>query len=273
MKKTIPALVAALALAASGFGQVVITTADMPAVITFDSSVDGATSGQFAGTGFSPTPSSGQLDSDAWAFTGMSDGSVAFGGTATTGDFARGSVAAAQTTGGLFAFGTTDRQLMIQPGATDWTPGTLTLRAVNGLGTDTTSISVSYDLFVRNDQNRSNSFNFSYSLDGGTNFVTTDLSNPLFTYTSVEALDALGWVNVGTASASITLTSAIANGGQVLFRWSGDDVGGADSRDEFGLDNISISMGATAIPEPSTYAVIMGALTLGVVLLRRRQKA
>jgi hypothetical protein len=35
------------------------------------------------------------------------------------------------------------------------------------------------------------------------------------------------------------------------------------------VDNFTV----TAIPEPSTYAAIMGVLTLGIVLYRRRQKA
>ena len=44
----------------------------------------------FSGLGFSPSPATGQLDSDIFCVTGLSDGNLAFGDTATTGDFARG---------------------------------------------------------------------------------------------------------------------------------------------------------------------------------------
>jgi hypothetical protein len=45
----------------------------------------------YTGTGFAPAPAAGQLDSDLWASTGMSDAPTApFGATFTTGDFARG---------------------------------------------------------------------------------------------------------------------------------------------------------------------------------------
>ena len=273
MKKVVTSLATALFIAASASAQVTVSSVDTAVVIDFDSTLSGVSNGQFDGTGFDSSPALGQLDSDAWSMTGMSDGSFAFGGSATTGDFARGNATGAQSTGGLFAFGTTDRQLMIQPGGNDWTPGTLGLKAVNSTGGDISTISVSYDLYVRNDADRSSSFDFTYSLDGGSNFLTAGLTDPLFTYTSTEAQDSDGWVLVGTASSSITLSSALLNNGEVIFQWAGDDIGGSGSRDEFGLDNISVSMGVTAIPEPTTYATIMGLVTLAFVMIRRNRKA
>jgi hypothetical protein len=35
----------------------------------------------FTGAGFAPTPAAGQLDSDLWRVTGLSDGAGTFGGT------------------------------------------------------------------------------------------------------------------------------------------------------------------------------------------------
>lgn len=268
MNKVVTNLAAALLLAASASAQVIISASDTPVVIDFDSTISGVSNGQFAGSGFSPTPTAGQLDSDAWSMTGMSDGTLAFGGTGT-GDFARGITTGGVTTGGVYALGSSDFALMIQPGSTDWTPGTLVLKTQNAMGTAASKFSISYDLYVNNDQDRSNSFNFSYSLDGGANFITDGLSNALFTYTSTAPLDASGWILVGTASASITLSSNLANGQDILFQWSGDDIGGSGSRDEFGVDNISVGM--TAIPEPSTYAAIMGLITFAVVMVRRRR--
>jgi len=59
----------------------------------------------FNGSGFSPTPSAGQLDSNVIIANGFSSGSLNFGGTSpTTGDYARGIKGAGQSTGGIYAF-------------------------------------------------------------------------------------------------------------------------------------------------------------------------
>ncbi|HNM25263.1 MAG TPA: hypothetical protein PKL15_07530, partial [Saprospiraceae bacterium] len=199
----------------------------------------------FTGSGFSPDPTTaGRLNSNAWATTGWSDGALAFGGTNTTGDHARGSVSTAQTTGGFYAFtGTlpqsvTNPCLMIQPGGSDWAPGTLTLRIENTGTTNITQLVVSYNIFVRNDQGRANSFNFSHSADNVTYTPVAALD-----YTSTQIADALGWVLVGSPpSRSTTITGlSIAPGSFYYIRWSGADVSGSGSRDEFGLDDIAIT--------------------------------
>lgn len=245
------------------FASLAISNVATPTVITFDSSITDVSNGQFTGSGFQSTPTTGQLDSDAWAVTGWSDGALAFGGTRTTAstDYTRGTTSGAVTTGGIYSFGTTDRQLMIQPGGSDWAPGTITLKITNTTGFTMTDWTLGYDLFVRNDQARSSSFNFSYSTDG-TTFLTTGLSDALFSYTSTAVADALGWRKIGTPSATITAT--VLDGADFYVRWSGADVGGTGSRDEFGIDNISIA----TVPEPS--AALFGALSLLGILRRRR---
>ena len=56
----------------------------------------------FTGTGFQSAPTTGQLDSDDWAVSGFSDGSFDFGGTGTSGDFARGTSDVGVVIGGIY---------------------------------------------------------------------------------------------------------------------------------------------------------------------------
>lgn len=231
-------------------------------VIDFDSTISGVSNGQFAGAGFQSSPTAGQLDSNAWAGTGMSDADFAFGGSATSGDWARGTTTSSEATGGVYAFGSTDRQLLIQPTEDDFTPGTLTLRIQNTTGNTVSSWALGYDLWLNNDQNRSNSFNFSYSIDDS--IYTGGLSG-LATYTSPAAFDGAGWHEIG--SAANTVSASVANNGFLYVRWTGDDVGGSGSRDEFGVDNVTVR----AVPEPVTCALFGAGLLLWV--LRRKRIA
>ena len=244
--------------------QVLINAPSTNYTVTFDATLTGVSNGQFAGTGFQATPVAGQLDSDAWAFTGWSDGDLAFGGNRTTAttDYTRGNVSAAQGTGGIYSYGTTDRQLMIQPGGSDFAPGNMTLRVQNNTGSLLNSFTVSYELYVRNDAARSSSFNFSYSTDG-TSF--TNVSTGLFQYTSPTTADALGWRSLGTPQT--TLSASVASGDFFFMRWSGARVSGTGIDDEFGLDDITVN----AVPEPSALALLsLGCFTL--LLLRRGRR-
>ena len=214
--------------------------------IDFDNTVAGVNDGLWAGTGFQSTPAAGQLDSDAWAVTGWSNGNLLFGGTQTTAstDYTRGSAVAAVTTGGMYAFSggniTTGRALGIQPGGSDWAPGTLTLKIANTDTETITGFNLSYLVYVRNDQARGNSFNFSRSADDS--LYSPEASLDL---TSAAALDALGFVSNTRA---ITLSGlSIAPGSSYYLRWSGADVNGSGSRDEFALDNIQLQTFTTGV--------------------------
>ncbi len=230
------------------WSQVSLTNGSPSALIDFSNTtptgVGSNPSTAYAAAGFEPaTVTAGRLNSNAWSTTGFSDGALAFGGTNTAGDHARGATAVAQTTGGIWAFtgapgSAANPTLMIQPGAADFTPGTLTLRIQNNGTTNMTQLAVSYNIYIRNDQGWSNSFNFSYSSDDVTYTPVGAID-----YASPVAADALGWVVVaGAPSRSTTITGlAIAPGSYVYIRWNGDDVSGAGSRDEFGLDDINMT--------------------------------
>ena len=143
-----------------------IYNSNTPNTISFDSTVDGVNEGAFLGTGMSNTLTVGEINSNAWAVTGFSDGAIAFGGTSIDGsDYDRGTTTAGVSIGGLYAVetATNNFSLGIQPATADFVPGSVTLRFQNQTGAPITSVSIGYKVYVYNDQAASSSFNFSHS--------------------------------------------------------------------------------------------------------------
>lgn len=216
-----------------------IAIADHEYKINFDSTIAGVSNGQYMGTGFTPNPVEGQLNSNAWAITGWTDGALIFGETRSTpsSDYTRGISGGGVSTGGLYSFRPMvgNASLGFQPGGNDWAPGSITLKIQNQTGSIIHSLAVAYKLFVRNDQGRSSTFNFSWS-------------NDHITYNDVAALNL-----TSVADADITPSwqqnnkstmingLAVLPGGYFYLRWSGNDAGGSGTRDEFALDDITIS--------------------------------
>lgn len=226
-------------LSQTAFSQLDVPVGGTSSLITFSSTVSGVNEGTFTGSGLASAPTSGRLDSDGWRITGMSDGSSSFGGSFTTGDFARGADNPADgvTTGGLYAFTVSGNVFLgIQPGGSDFTPGTLTLRVTNNTGGPIEGITVSYDVLANNDEARANSLNFSTSTDDATYTPVASLN-----FTSpVASTGSPDWSSTNR-SATINLGSTVTDGGTFYLQWSGNDVSGSGSRDEFGIDNIQIT--------------------------------
>ena len=172
----------------------------------------------------------------------------------------RGNSAGGVGTGGTYAFdlGAGDMALGVQPTATDFTPGYYQLEIVNNSGATVDEWDVSFISYSYNDWDRSNSFNFAYSTDGTT---FTDVAAGSFT--SVEAMSLSPAWEVG-ANYSDSIGVSVANGSSLYLRWTGDDVGGAGSRDEFALDDVRIEV----IPEPSGVLLCLA----GFLCLLRRQR-
>lgn len=238
------------------FGQVSITNASPSVLLNFSNTMP-ITAGTnpstaFTGAGFSPNPNiAGRLNSNAWDIKGFSFGTLGFGGTQTVDAYGRGSVTGAVVSHGIYAFtelpgSVANPALMVQPSDTEFSPGSITLRIRNNGTTSITQLQVDYNLFVRNDENKSSSFNFSHSYD---NVVFED--EPLLDYTSPETADALEWVNVGLApSRSLIITGLnIAPGTLYYLRWTCQEVSGTGNSDEFGLDDIRI-IGTYGTPAP-----------------------
>lgn len=188
----------------------------------------------FTGAGFAPIPEAGQLDSDIIIANGFSFGSLDYGSTQTTDDYARGlDVGGDVGTGGIYAFdvdGAGNIALGVQPTASDFTPGEFDLRIENTTGASLNNFMISYGIYVNNNENRSGSLNFSYSTDNITYTPVASLD-----YTSNEASDALGFININRSG---SFSATVASGAFIYIRFEGDDVSGSNSRDEFAIDNI-----------------------------------
>ncbi len=100
--------------------------------------------------------------------------------------------------------------------------------------------------------------------------IGTDVGSASYTTTDARQ---------GTAANTDWNTTPITKSGSVtglnwttssflIFRWEGVSVDINDFQlDEIALDNISI----TAIPEPSTYVLVLGGLALGLVVWNRKR--
>ena len=205
----------------------------------------------FRGAGFAPTPGLGQLDSDIFRVTGLSDGNLAFGGTETAGDFARGETTGGEATGGIYAFdrGGGNYAIGVQPTGADFAPGAFEVQLTNATGVTVNEVSLAYDIISLNDQGRASTLNFSYAIGAG---GFTDVA--ALNFTTLEAADVVP-AYTSTARATTIDGFTLADGASLTLRFASDDAGGGGSRDEFGLDNLRV---VAVVPTPGVTIVQSG---------------
>lgn len=258
-------ILASTLVTSSGKGALVIHQGNTPVTITFDETLEGVNEGAFAGAGLSPTPLPGQLNSQAWSLQGIGGG-LPFGGTVESGVLARGTSSGGVTAIGLYAFDVGDNLILgIQPGGSDFTPGSIILRVLNETGQWVTWWDIAYDIFYYNDQNRGNRLDFAHG-----NSETEFTPVPELDFVTPAPRDVpASWQHV---SRSWQIEQAIAPGEYLYLQWTGNDALGSGARDEYGLDNIQITAllpevppttppGTSAVPEPSSRA-LFGLLAL-----------
>lgn len=247
-----------LILSAASFAQLSINNVGVTETIDFTG---------FTGSGFTSSPGAGQLNSNEWQVTGLQAGDTTFGGTFTSGTYAAGTSSGAVTGEGIYAFnvgGANGATLGVQPDPNDFTPGSLVLRIQNNTNTTLSGFEIEYDLFIFNDTARSNALNFAYSSDN-------------INYTSIGSLDRSSTATADSSpswTSELSLKATISNislsDGEVFYlSWMSDRVGGGGpTDDQIAIDNI----GVTAIPEPSSFAFVLGTFIL-VLTIRNRRKS
>ena len=233
----------------------IIRQGNTPVTISFDESQDGVNEGTFAGGGFSSDPIAGQLNSNAWSLSGIGGG-LSFGGVAESGVLARGTSPGGVTAVGIYAFDVGGNWILgIQPGGSDFTPGSITLRLRNEIGQFVTQWDLSYDIYYYNDQLRGNRLDFSYAANEEPFTSVSDLDF----VTPADRDRPARWESV---SRRVLLEQSVGQGEYLYLRWSGNDALGSGSRDEYGLDNIRITAllveapprTPSAVPEPASFA-------------------
>lgn len=223
----ISVLLGVVLLAQEGKAQASISSTISTDTISFDT---------FTGDGFDPNPSAGQLNSYTWSVSGLSDGSVPFGGSGTTNDFARGTSSGGVNTGGIYAFnnGVTGEMLGFQPTGTDLTPGEFVLKVQNTTGDTIFGLDFAYKAWQYNDKDRDNSIKVAYSMDNSSFTILPTLS---FTSDS-GASGSPSWD--GAKRDTLLSSIQLLPNDSMYLRWSTEDSSGSGARDELGVDNIQM---------------------------------
>lgn len=120
---------------------------------------------------------------------------------------------------------------------------------------------------------RSDRLDFQYSVDAASLTSGSWINGDQLDFTSPVAIGPTGALD-GNAAASRAMLSttisglALANGSTVWIRWVDSNATGAD--DGLAVDDFSLAA-IVGIPEPSTYALALGGLALGLAAWRRRR--
>ena len=217
-------------------GQLNLSTTGTDFLINFDQTVLGVNEGFWSGIGLRPIPDLGQLDSEAFSIIGFSDGPSDFGDISISGDFSRGISTGNIGPGGLYSFEVdlNNHILGFQPVGSDFTPGFITLKVLNTSGFAIDKIKLSFLIWVLNNNSKSSSIEVFFSTD---NLIYNALPGSFFT--SPEAGDNFPSWQFTPFSFSIENMN-VANNNVFYIRWETDDNSGTGSRDELGIDDISI---------------------------------
>jgi len=229
-------------------GPLALTAIDKPTRLNFRG---------FRAGGFDADPALGQLDSDAIALFGASDGNVGFGQTATNGDFARGPSSGSESTGGVYAFDTSkptdldngygDYARGLQATSTDFSPGTVYVCYENQTGTAINDgADIAYDLWTLNDTDRSRRVAVKYDVGAS---CQTDGDDALgfndsgLAFTVEESAGASTW---NRNEQSVSIPAGVPTGEFLTLAFVTTDEGGSGASPEIALNDVSVTPRSSA---------------------------
>lgn len=184
----------------------------------------------FAGQGFVKDPAPGQLCSKSWDFDGFSDTYI-YDGINIGNDYARGGTNGGNSQGGIYD---NANKLWIQPTGSDFTSGSMTMKICNDTGSTIDSMRVSFDMYILNDNDRANSFDFYYSPDSLSFIYLPSMSE-------ISQETSTGTTNFFPKSTTLYNVN-ITHQACFFLKWVGNDFSGSGPRDEFGIDNIGVEV-------------------------------
>jgi len=143
------------------------------------------------------------------------------------------------TAGGCYAWklGDDDYSLGYQPTSDEFTPGYFMVVVSNATGRTVSEVSISFDVVCLNNADRSSLL----VLEMGTeNSDFEGVPGMVFTSPMMQDKPA-AWVRYGF-SCRLRLGRPLKAGQCMRLRWRGDDAGGSSSRDEYGIDNLNVTL-------------------------------
>jgi hypothetical protein len=262
----------ALALLATGispvFAQTNINTVSQVYTQNFDGLPTATVTGAFSSTSGTQAAISGIADWSGAKIAGSSTTGmslIADNGTSNAGAlFSYGATALGERALGLLASGSNTAAF-----------GT---SFVNNTGITLTSFTLDFTSeFWRSSTSTTNVLAFAYGISGGSVTASNYLSSAAMTAATALNVNGPAFVttngaldgNLSSNQALVSGTVALTwNPGQTLFiRWQDTDNVGSDAG--LAIDNLTF----TVIPEPSTYALLIGAAAFGVIAVRRSRKS
>ncbi len=243
-------------------GQLSIDAASTDYTIDFDSTFPGVGNGTFLGTGFQPVPSSGRLDSDAWALEYDNPAATTpnwnYGFTAIAGQPAQGTSTGNEQDGGIYSFSggaITGQSLGIVPSGSYFGNGYVKLKLVNNTGNIIQTVNLDYNLYDYNLEDRSSSVEVKLDYNGvigdGNSFDYTHNISSL-DYASPSTGDLIPTF-IQHAMGQLITGLYIEPGDFFELIWTVEDISGSGKRDEFALDDIVVNV-ETLVGNPVFYS-------------------